>query len=127
MVAAFGLAYLVIGLAFGALAANAATVETRQLWRFAAWFLSAIAFSFHLWYEFIRRQRAPFGTALRAAAAVAVGGFGLALAANVHARAVGATNRGFIVALVAWPLLLAVPAFIIAWAATAILARTRSN
>ena len=63
MVAAFGLAYLVIGLAFGALAANAATVETRQLWRIAAWFLSAIAFSFHLRYEFIRRQRAPFGAA----------------------------------------------------------------
>src|SRR5256885_16466742 len=110
MVAAFGLAYLVIGLAFGALAANAATVETRQLWRIAAWFLSAIAFSFHLRDEFIRRQRAPLGTALRAAAAVSGGGFGLGLAADVHARAVRAANLGLIVGLGALPLLLAAAA-----------------
>src|SRR4051812_7278279 len=104
MIAAVGLAYLIIGLAFGGLAGNAASAEIRQLWRLAAWFVSAVVFSFHLRHEFVRRQRPPLGTALRAAAAVALGGFGLAVAASVHARFVGTNNhRGFIIALIAWP------------------------
>src|SRR5437868_5024404 len=106
MIAAFGVVYLVIGLGIGFLAGNADTAEMRQVWRLVAWVLSAVAFSLHLRYEFVRLRRPPLGTALRAAAAVALGGFGLALAANIHARVVGSTDhRGFIIALVAWPAL----------------------
>ena len=55
---------------------------------------------------------------MRAASAVALGGFLLAAAASVHALAAGRARVGpQLVALVAWPLLLAVPAFLVAWAA----------
>src|SRR5215813_1987923 len=55
-----------------------------RMWRLAAWGLSAIVFAAHIGYELLRRGNSPAATALRVTLAVAVGGFGLALAANIH-------------------------------------------
>ena len=56
--------------------------------------------------------------------AVALGAFGLALAANVHwLLAATPGQRAPLIALPAWPVITAVPAFVLALAAAAVLAR----
>jgi len=53
---------------------------------------------------------------------VALGACALALAANLHALSTPSANRARLaVALVAWPLLTGIPAFLVALAATSIL------
>jgi len=116
-VALLGLGYFVIGIATAALSRHAGSSQMKQAWRLAAWALSAVLFAAQILYERIRLGGAAASTALRAALAVAVGGFLLAVAASVHALAGGRARVGpQLVALVAWPVLLAVPAFLIAWA-----------
>jgi hypothetical protein len=123
-----GLAYFVIGIVTAELSRTAGSGQMRQVWRLAAWLLSAIVFATHIWYERIRLGGAAAGTALRAASAVALGGFLLAAAATVHALNTGSGHLvGHVIALVAWPVLLAVPAFLVAWAAAAVLARKKSG
>src|SRR6266511_5656846 len=74
-------AYGAIGIVFAALAADADHV---RLWRLAAWLASAAVAAAHIGYEHYRLRGSPRPTALHAAGAVALGAFGLALAANVH-------------------------------------------
>jgi hypothetical protein len=58
--------------------------------------------------------------------AVALGAFGLAAAATVRALLSGTGNmRLHAIALVAWPMLTAVPAFLVAIAVAAVLARRK--
>lgn len=117
----WGLGYFVIGFVTAALSRGAGPMH--QAWRWAAWLLSAAAFAAQIWYEQRRLAGPAARAALRAALAVAVGGFLLAVAATVHALSAGRAHVGAqLVALVAWPLLLAVPAFLVAWAAAATLA-----
>ena len=60
--------------------------------------------------------------------AVALGGFGLAAAANIHAVGQGTGNQRLLaLALVIWPILTGVPAFLVALVAAAVLARVRPN
>jgi vacuolar-type H+-ATPase subunit I/STV1 len=123
-----GLVYLVAGIVFGALAGAAASSQMRTAWRLAAWLASAIAFAAHIRYDYVRLQNRPVVTASHAAAAVAFGAFALAVAANIHAMSVASANRRLLaIALVAWPVLAAIPAFLVALAATAVLARTRRS
>jgi hypothetical protein len=62
-------------------------------------------------------------TALHAALAVGLGAFGLAVAATFHAQR---THHHFpAVALVIWPVATALPAFVVALAAAAVLSRVR--
>jgi len=61
-------------------------------------------------------------TAIHASLAVALGAFGLAVAANLHPHPASAL---YLVALVAWPVLTALPAFLVALAVAAVLARVR--
>jgi hypothetical protein len=75
-----------------------------------------------------RLRSAPAGTALHASLAASLGAFGLAVAANVHGLWVTSGNRRpLVLALVAWPALTAVPAFVVALVAAAALARIRRN
>jgi hypothetical protein len=100
----------------------------RTAWRLAAWLASAIAFVAHIRYEHITLRDTPSVTALHAAVAVAFGAFGLAVAANIHAMTVASSQRRLLViALVAWPAITAIPAFLVALATTAVLARTRRS
>lgn len=94
------------------------------VWRLAAWVASAGVAAAHIGYESFRLNNSPRTTALHAAIAVAFGAFALALAANINdlGSASGYRPR-MLIALVAWPLLTAVPAFILALAAAAVLAR----
>ena len=114
-------AYVVIGVVSSALARSADGDQVR-LWRLAAWVASAAVAVAQIWYEHYRMGSSPRATALHAAGAVALGAFGLALAANVHW--LFAATRGQhapLLALVVWPVITAVPAFPAALAAAAVL------
>jgi hypothetical protein len=104
----FGVAYFLIGRLFALPASHV------HAWRLAAWMVSGVAFAAHIGYEHSRLRHSPRSTALHAALAVAIGAFALALAANIHdlGSASGYRPR-MLIALVAWPLLTAVPAFIV--------------
>ena len=112
-----GILYGAIGIVFGLLG-----------WRLAAWFVSAVVFAAHILFEHSRVQSSPRTLALHVSAAVALGAFVLAAAANVHELLYASSYRTSLAfALVAWPALTALPAFVAAFAATAILTRLRRN
>jgi hypothetical protein len=122
----FGFVYLVVGITFAWLAGSSASNETRVMWRRAAWLASASAFAVHLANEHFRSHNSPSATALHASLAAALGAFGLAVAANVHALWANSENQYLIAAaLVLWPIMIAVPAFVVALAVAAVLARMR--
>jgi hypothetical protein len=122
----FGIAYLVIGILFGALAGQAASNKMQVTWRLAAWLISAVAFAVHIGYEYFRFHNSPRSTALHASIGAAIGAFALAAAANVHALWAGQGNRLLLaLALVLWPVITAVPAFLVALVLAAVLTRIR--
>jgi hypothetical protein len=108
---AIGAAYYVIGFVFGALAGNAAGTAGRNRWRLAAWALSGIVFVTQIAYDRLRLRHTPATASLHAAAAAAVGGFLLALAATIHKAGEGGVDSRYLFALVAWPVIVAVPGF----------------
>jgi len=115
--------YVVIGIVFGALD-NSADANRVRLWRLAAWMASGVVAAAQIGYEHNRLGSSPRRTALRAAGAVALGAFGLALAANIHSLVVARHGqRSLLVALVAWPVITALPAFLAALVIASGLAR----
>lgn len=122
----FGIVYLIIGLAFGELANLATSDEMRVVWRLAAWVVSAVAFATHIGYEHFHMHSMPRLTALHASLGAAIGAFGLAGAANVHLWLSGQGNQLLLaLALVLWPIITAVPAFLVALVLAAVLTRMR--
>lgn len=117
-----GVVYTVIGVGFGAFAGWAASNLTRVTWNRLAFLASGIVFAIHIGYEHFRLGSSPLITALHTSIAVALGAFGLALVANIHdlGSASGYRPR-MLIALVGWPLLTGVPAFIVALGVTAAL------
>jgi hypothetical protein len=117
-----GVFYAVIGIVF-------AWPENHvRVWRLAAWLVSAAAYATHIGYESFRTRATPGGAALRVALAVALGAFGLALSATIHSFLVAATGqhrRLVLLALAIWPIMTGLPAFLVALAASAMLARLR--
>jgi hypothetical protein len=122
-----GVVYLVVGLTFAALAGSASSNQMRATWRLLAWATSGAAFAAHIGYEHFRLRNSPAITALHAALAVGLAAFGLAAAANIHAAGSGASHQRslLLLALVAWPVLTAVPAFVVAVVAAASLSLRR--
>src|SRR5437899_10715729 len=115
--------YVVIGIVFGVLAKSGDANHVR-LWRLAAWVASAAVAAVHIGYEHYRLGSSPRPTAVHAAGAVALGAFGLAVAANVHWLFAATRDQHLpLLALVAWPVITALPAFIVALAVAAVLAR----
>jgi len=110
-----GVLYLAVGVTSAALAGAAASTPMRSFWRGSAFVISAVVFATHIAYEHFRLRHTARPTAWHASIAVAFGAFALALVANVHdlGSASGYRPR-MLIALVAWPLLTAVPAFIVA-------------
>ncbi|MGH9971207.1 MAG: hypothetical protein ACREBG_25915 [Pyrinomonadaceae bacterium] len=110
-----GAVYFLIAIAFGEFASRAVSNSVRETWNGLAFLASGIAFAVHIGYEHFRLGNSPRITASHASIAVAVGAFALALKANIHdlVSASGYRPR-MLIALVAWPLLTAVPAFIVA-------------
>ena len=114
--------YVVIGIVFAALAKSADPNHVR-LWRLAAWVASATVAAAHIGYEHYRLSSTPRPTALHAAGAVALGAFGLALAANVRWLFAGTPGQHApLLALPVWPVITALPAFLVALAVAAVLA-----
>lgn len=111
------LLYSTIGIAFAR--------EAGVAWRLAAWVISAALFAGHIGYEHARLRSPPRTTALHTSLAVALGAFGLAAAATAHAVATASFRGAFVIALVAWPILTAVPAYLVALALAAGLSLAR--
>jgi len=117
-----GVAYFVIGRVF--------TVPTGnlRLWRLAAWMLSGLAYAAHIWYEHFRLRDSPRSTALHVALAVAIGAIGLALAGMMHSLSTTSSIRpAWLLALVLWPAITAIPAFLGALVAAAVLSRLQQR
>lgn len=121
----YALIYVVIGVVFGALAGRSGLVGAR-FWRFAAWLCSAIAFGTHVQFERVTIGRSPMATAWHAAFGAALGALLLAVAAIIHRQAAGLPRSGLLgLALIIWPCITAVPAFVVGMAA-AMLMQPRS-
>jgi len=121
-----GALYLAVGVASAALAGAATSSRMVLFWRWSAFIISAVVFAAHIAHEHVRLRNPARPTAWHASVAIAFGGFGLALVANIHdlGSASGYRPR-MLVALVAWPLLTAVPAFVVALGLAAALAVKR--
>ena len=111
-----GLGYSAVGIGFAALA-NPAAHQARFIWRLSAWVASAALYAVHIGYEHYRLGNSPRSTAFHAAVAVALGGFGLAVSASLHSR------HPLVLALALWPIITGLPAFLVALAVGAVLAR----
>ena len=112
--------YALVGIGF------AWPVEHVRAWRLAAWVVSAVAYAAHVGYEQWGLKNPLRRSALHVASAVALGAFGLAVGANVHSLSISSTpghRRLLLIALAAWPAMTAVPAFVVALAAGALLSR----
>jgi hypothetical protein len=118
-----GALYCLAGLGFGTLANHALSQQGRVIWRLAAWVISAVAFAAHVWHEHRRLQSVPPLAAFHTALAVALGAFGLAVGATLHSLTTSSPRHFPALMLLVWPLITAVPAFVVALAAAAALAR----
>ena len=86
--------------------------------------VSAVVYAAHIGYERVRIRSSPHSTALHVAFGAAIGAFGLAAAANVHSWLSGTGNLRLLrIALVIWPFVTGVPAFLLAIVLTTLLAR----
>lgn len=94
-------------------------------WRLAAWIVSALVFAAHIGFERFGLRAAPRRAAVHVALAAALGAFGLAVGANVHSLAAVSPvpHRSLLIAaLVVWPAITGVPAFLVALAVGEMLA-----
>src|SRR5215467_14334691 len=114
-----GIGYALVGIVFAVPATHV------QAWRLAAWVVSSIGYAAHIAYERFRLQNSPGSAALHVAFAVALGAFGLAVGANIHSLSVGSSQHRhlLLLALGVWPVITALPAFLVAFGANMILAR----
>jgi hypothetical protein len=108
-----GAIYTALGVAASAVGGASASGRLGLLARWATFALSGIAFLAHAVHEARAKGAGVTRTGLRSALAAAIGGLGLAVAANLHELTSRAAFRPrMLVALVAWPLLTAIPAFL---------------
>ena len=119
---------ILVGVAYGVIGIGVAALSDPKhflLWRMAAWVISAALYAAHIGYEHYGLKSAPRATALHVAGAVALGAFAVALAANVHSlfAATHGQQPRLVLALVAFPVITAIPAFLVAFAVAAALAR----
>jgi hypothetical protein len=118
--ALLGIGYAFVGIVFAVPATHV------QMWRLAAWMVSAIGYATHIAYERFRLRNSPGSAALHVALAVALGAFGLAVGANIHSLSVGSTPQHrqlLLLALGIWPVMTALPAFLVALVINVVLAR----
>jgi uncharacterized protein (DUF486 family) len=120
MAVLLGAVYFAFGVAFAAFASWAASNSMRETWNRLGFLASAVAFAVHIGYEHFRLRNSPLITASHVSIAVALGAFALAVNANVHGYRVGSSHQRLLAfALVAWPAITAVPAFVVALVAAA--------
>ena len=128
MAVLLGAVYFAFGIAFAAFASWSASNSMHETWNRLGFLASAVAFALHIGYEHFRLRNSPLITASHVSIAVALGAFALAVSANVHGYRVGSINQRLLaIALVAWPAITAVPAFVVALIAAAGLALRRRS
>ena len=111
-----GIVYFLIGRGF------ARPADHLHAWRLAAWFVSGVSYAAHIWYEHFRLRNSPRATASHVALAVAIGATALAMAGMIHSLSIRAAIRPvWLLALVAWPVMTALPALLVALVAGAVL------
>jgi hypothetical protein len=121
----FAIVYFLVGFAFPN---PPGSNPTQFWWRLASWVVCGAVFALHIGLEQLRFRNSPLRTSLHASASVAIGAFALAVAANIHALTAGTGNQRLLaMALVIWPILAGLPAFMVAWAVAVGLARMRPN
>ena len=120
--------YPAVGIAFAELDHLSASAPVR-IWRLAAWLVSAVAFGSHLAYEQFRLRTPPLRAAFHVSLAVAIGAFALAVWVNLRVRWLGSSQQSPLApwALVLFPLVTGVPAFLVSFATVAILDRVRPS
>ena len=121
------LVYSIAGIVFGALAGRAPSHHGVVAWRLAAWLVSAITFAAHIWVDGERRGFPPLQSAYHAAVGAGLGALGLAAAAASHSHLAHTANRFPLSALIIWPLITAIPAFLAAYVVAAVLRRTHKG
>ena len=97
-----------------------------RAWRLAAWVVSGAAYAIHVGYESLRLRNSSVSAALHVALAAALGAFGLAVWANLHAVSATTTNQHkhlLLIALAAWPVITGTPAFLVGLGASGLLVR----
>src|SRR5947209_4077311 len=105
------MAYAVIGIVF------ALPTTHVRVWRIAAWVLSGVGYGVHIAYERLHLQYATGSAALYVALGTALGTFGLAMGANIHAMVTDSTDQQrhlLLLALGIAPVITAIPAFLVA-------------
>ena len=115
-----GIMYAVVGILFAIPTTNV------QVWRLAAWVVSAIGYAAHIAFERFRLQNSPVSAALHVAFAVAIGAFGLAVGANIHSLSTGSPSQQrqlLLLSLGIWPVITALPAFLVALCINVVLVR----
>src|ERR1700741_3980060 len=128
MVVLLGAVYFLFGVAFAALAGWSGSDAIRATWNRLGFLASAVAFAFHLGYEHFRFRNSALITALHVPAAVGLGAFALAVRVNVNGFRMGAGNQGLrAFALVAWPAITAILAFLVAIIAAALLKKAHGK
>ena len=121
-----GLLYFLLGVGFATLASWAASNSTRVTWNRLGFLISVVAFALHIVYEHFRLRSSPLITATHVSIAVALGALALAVNANIHGYRVGSSNKRLLaIALVAWPAITAIPAFVVALVTASVLALRR--
>ena len=115
-----GIGYALVGVLFAV-----PTAHVRE-WRLAAWVVSTIGYAAHIVSERFRMQNSPGVAAVHVASAVALGAFGLAVGANIHSLSAPSTNHHrqlLLMSLGIWPVMTALPAFLVAFGASVVLTR----
>jgi len=77
-------------------------------------------------YEYYRLHSSPRAAASHVSGAVGLGALALAIAANAHSLWGGkGDQRWLLLSLVLWPLITAVPAFVVTWVLKTLLTRKK--
>ncbi len=113
-----GVAYFVIGRVF------TLPADHVLAWRLAAWVVSGAVYAAQIGYEHFSLRNSTPSAALHVALAVALGAIALAVAGMMHSLSTASTIRPtWLLAVVIWPAVTAVPAFLVALVAGAVLSR----
>jgi hypothetical protein len=124
LIVLLGGVYFIVGVVFGELAKWAGSEQGQFRWRLAAWGVSGAVYAAHIAHEHFRLRSRATILALHVALATALGAFLLAAAATLHALRVvsHAPYWLYLLALVLWPLMTGLPAFVVAFVAAKVLA-----
>jgi hypothetical protein len=123
-----GALYFVFGVAFAVFARWAASNSMLENWNRLGFLASAVLFALHIGYEHFRLRNSQLKAASHVALAVALGAFALAVKANIHGYSMGSNNKRLLAfALIAWPAITAIPAFVVALITAAGLSFRRST